>query len=262
MILDFHTHFFPDALAPRAIAQLAATAQIVPCTDGTLAGTLARMTEAGVDMAVGLHIATNPGQMHKVNDFAAASQSNRMACFGSVHPKAPDALDELHRIKELGLKGVKLHPDYQGFFVDDPAMAPLYETAARLGLSVLFHAGKDPLCQEVHATPRALAQLALDYPDLTVIVAHMGGLLRYEESMEYLVGSRVYLDVSMSCTCCPDGLFAQMVARHPKDRLLFATDCPWSRAEDQIKKLRSLNLSRDDLNLILWENGQRILSGR
>jgi len=262
MVLDFHTHFFPDALAPRAIAQLAVIAKITPCTDGTLSGTLAHMDEAGIDMAVGLHIATNPGQMRKVNDFAAASQSPRMACFGSVHPQAPDALEELHRIKALGLKGVKLHPDYQGFFVDDPAMAPIYETMAQLGLPVIFHAGRDPLCEQVHASPKALAELAKAYPALTIIAAHMGGMLRYEDSLAHLVGSRIYLDMSMSCRLCPDELFAQMVRRHPKDRLLFATDCPWSRAWDQMKKLRSLNLSQDELNLILWENGQRILNGR
>ena len=145
MLIDFHVHLFPDALAPRALEHLRGIAQSSTHTLGTVTDTLRAMDEANVDISVVQSIATNPGQQKNVNDFAAAIQGERLVCFGSVHPSAPDMVEELYRIRELGLKGIKLHPDYQAFYVDDPHLAPLYETAQALGLPILFHAGQDPV---------------------------------------------------------------------------------------------------------------------
>ena len=165
MRIDFHVHMFPEALAKKTLPKLAHISgrggQDAPYfTDGTLPGTLRRLDEWGVDRAVTLHIATSVHAMHKVNDFAAAVKSERLYSFGSVHPDAPDALEELDRIQALGLDGVKFHPDYQDFFVDDDKMAPIYEKIQSLGLPVTFHAGWDPLSPEVvHAEPERLARV-------------------------------------------------------------------------------------------------------
>ncbi len=154
MKIDFHVHLFPDALAVKTIGKLARIAgdehgDAPHYTDGTLRGTLEKMDVWGVDRAVTQHIATSVHAMHKVNDFAASVRSERLYAFGSVHPDAPDALEELERIRALGLDGVKLHPDYQNFFVDEERMASIYEKMAQLHLPVLFHAGWDPLSPEL-----------------------------------------------------------------------------------------------------------------
>jgi len=130
MKIDFHVHLFPDALAVKTIGKLARIAgdehgDAPHYTDGTLRGTLEKMDVWGVDRAVTQHIATSVHAMHKVNDFAASVRSERLYAFGSVHPDAPDALEELERIRALGLDGVKLHPDYQNFFVDEERMASM-----------------------------------------------------------------------------------------------------------------------------------------
>ena len=142
MLIDFHTHAFPDGLAQRAVDKLSAVSGgLAPQTDGTLESLKARMDEDGVDISVVLSIATNPKQMHNVNDFAARiDQDPRIVAFGSVHPEAPDALEELERIADMGLKGVKLHPEYQNFYVDEERMKPIYRKISELGLVTLFHA--------------------------------------------------------------------------------------------------------------------------
>ena len=89
-----------------------------------------------------------------------------MASVPSI-PDAPDALDELQRIKDLGLYGVKLHPDYQGFLIDDPKMFPIYDAISSLGLPVTFHTGWDPLSPDlIHATPQAVAKVVKLFPHI------------------------------------------------------------------------------------------------
>lgn len=233
MIIDFHTHCFPDKLAARTMESLAKVAGTQPVTDGTAAGLLKKLDEDGIDKAVVLHIATKPKNQTSVNNFAAAlqAQTDRLYCFGSVHPDAPDAVDELHRIKELGLKGIKLHPDYQGFFVEDPKAEPIYSALEELGLPVTFHMGYDPYSPEVmHAAPEEVARIAKKHPRLTVIAAHMGGLCVGERVLLHLCGlENVYLDTAM-CAPAPYGnrdLYQRILDAHGETRILFGSDCPW-----------------------------------
>ena len=126
LLFDMHTHCFPDALAPKALPRLA---EISACSyhgDGTYGDLCAKAAAAGCTGFMILHIATKAKQMNSVNNFAAACQKGNVYCFGSVFPTAENAVDELHRIRALGLKGVKFHPDYQEFFVNDPAVFPAY----------------------------------------------------------------------------------------------------------------------------------------
>jgi len=94
-------------------------------------------------MGVLLPVATKPTQQRPINDWAILQRSDRIIPFGSVYPLADDAVDELERMAALGLRGVKLHPEYQGFDVDDPRVRPLYRKIGQLKLIVVFHAGQD-----------------------------------------------------------------------------------------------------------------------
>ena len=201
MRIDFHTHLFPDKLSGKAIAKLAAVSGLTPQTDGTLAGTLKKLDEWKTGRAVTLHIATAPGQEQNVNRFAASVMEQtcgRLLAFGSVHPDSPDALLILDTIKEMGLKGVKLHPDYQGFEADERRLYPLYERISELQLPCCFHMGYDPLSpKHFHATPAMLARVHRDFPKLILVLAHMGGMNLWDEVEEYLTGKEVYLDTAM-----------------------------------------------------------------
>ena len=159
MVIDFHTHCFPNKISNKAIDILSKkSGNILPEHMGDVDSLRSKIKQMGADMAVVQNISTNPKQQSSVNDYAIRiNQFENLVSFGSVHPDSPDALAELERIKESGLKGIKFHPDYQGFFVDEKKMIPLYEKAAELGLITLFHSGVDiGYPDPIHCTPKAL----------------------------------------------------------------------------------------------------------
>lgn len=261
MLIDFHTHCFPDPIAPKAIEKLAdASGGLQPYTDGTVAGLRRSMAEGGVDASVVMNIATNPHQQQKVNDFAAAIQNGRdIFCFGSVHPNAPDALEELERIKELGLKGVKLHPDYQGFRVDEPRMKPLYRKISSLGLVTLFHAGLDyGFAPPYGGMPQEMAT-ALTWFDSPVIAAHWGGINCGEAVLQHLAGSEIYFDVSFGYGMMPRYFAEKILDKHGANRLLFGTDTPWHTPAMERRLLDRLSLSEAEREAVFSGNAKRLL---
>lgn len=145
MIIDFHTHVFPDKVAAKALPKLAAgSGGMEPVYDATVDGLESFLSKNGIGKAVALNISTNTHQQKSVNDFAVSLlKSDRIIPFGSVHPDSPDVFDELERLKAAGIKGIKLHPDYQGFFVDEKRMLPIYKKISELGFITVFHAGVD-----------------------------------------------------------------------------------------------------------------------
>lgn len=262
MLIDFHTHAYHPKIANTAVKNLAfAAGNITPMTDGTVEG-LRRHTleECGADMAVILHIATNPAQMQKTNDFAAAVSGDGIVCFGSVHPDAPDALEELSRIKELGLPGVKFHPDYQHFYVDEPRMFPIYERIAELGLMTTFHSGVDiEFFDPVHCTPERLSKALPYFQGATVIAAHMGGFEMYNDVEKYLVGKNVYFDTAVCGGILPRGQAKRIIEAHGADRVLFGSDMPWSSTKTQAKYIDCIEISDEDKEKIKYRNALRLL---
>jgi predicted TIM-barrel fold metal-dependent hydrolase len=260
--VDFHTHCFPDAIAPRAIASLErAGGGLEPHTDGTVGGLRASMKRHNVDVSVVLNIATNAHQQRNVNDFAASINGEDIVAFGSVFPDADDALEELERIHSLGLKGVKLHPDYQHFFVDDPKMKPLYRKISELGLITVFHAGVDyGFPPPYGAMPERMAQ-ALKWFDSPVVAAHWGGIHAYEEVLRYLCGSDIYLDTSFGYGMMPRYFAEKIIEKHGVDHLLFGTDTPWHTPSMERRLLNSLDLDESAMSKIASGNARRLLKG-
>ncbi len=272
-VIDFHTHAFPDALASRAMAQLtenAAACGYTPCTDGTVNGLLSAMDAAGIARAVVCNIATNARQMQKVNDFAIATAEAqpRLIPLGSLHPDAPmESMErELNRLAEHGIRGIKIHPDYVGIEIDDPAFAPMFELCSQTGFFVVTHAGFDPVApNHIHATPAMLRRVLEAHPALTLVAAHTGGFDREDEVLNTLVGSRIYLDTSLiSVRAGRDAAWGERCAailrEHDPARLLFATDTPWSKAAEELAFVRSCCLSEDRLAAILHENAEHLLA--
>lgn len=263
-LFDSHIHFFPDQLAGRALSRLSGICGCPCFSDGTRAGTLEKMAgwQGGDEFAgaMALHIATSAHQQKAVNDFAAQSQGDKLFCFGSVFPTAPDAADELERIKALGLHGVKFHPDYQGFFIEDPHALPLYAKAEALGLPVVFHTGWDPYSPYIiHCHPAALARVAERFPKLTIIAAHMGGMGQPEEAAKYLAGrENVYFDTAFASRFLTAEAFTRLVRLHGADKVLFATDCPWSTIPDERALLQAAGLAEDEREQIAWKNAARL----
>ncbi len=261
MLIDFHTHCFPDKIAEKALTRLSfASGGMIPSTDGTSAGLLSLMDEQGVDISVVLNIATNAGQQRNVNDFAASINSDRLVAFGSVYPVSPDALWELDRIHDMGLVGVKLHPDYQDFSVDDPKMRPLYQKIASLGLITVFHAGLDyGFSPPYGATPEKLARALPWFEGAPVVAAHFGGLGCAEGVLEHLCGKEIYFDTSFGCGQMPRYYAETIIKKHGADKILFGTDCPWHTAMLEKRLLDTLDLTETEREKILFGNAKKLL---
>lgn len=261
MVIDFHTHCFPDQLAPRAMERLSTVGGgLMPYTDGTLSGLRQRMAEDGIDAAVVLNIATNATQQRKVNDFAASINNEKdIFSFGSVFPGAEDALEELERIKELGLKGVKFHPEYQQFAVDDPKLKPLYRKISELGLITVFHAGVDyGFPPPYGCMPEGLASV-LDCFDTPVVAAHWGGLQFGEDVLRHLCGRNVYIDTSFGYGRLTKYHAEQILERHGIDKMLFATDMPWHTASLEMRLLNTLGLTEEEKQKLFSDNAKKLL---
>ena len=181
--------------------------------------------------------------------------------FGSVHPDADDAIDELYRIKEAGLKGIKLHPDYQNFFVDDDRMFRIYETVNKLGLLLTFHAGVDiGVPDPVHCTPQRLKNILPMFDNTNIIAAHFGGYLLWDEVEEILVGEKnLYIDTSFCHTRMPPLWAKRIIEKHGADKILLGSDLPWSAPDKEMEFIKSLGLSDDVLADIFGNNAARLL---
>ena len=270
-VIDFHTHVFPDALAPRAIAQLtinAAASGYTPLTDGTVAGLLESMSKAGISRSVICNIATNPRQMKKVNDFAISLlEDPRLIPLGSVNPYAEEEemITELNRLKEAGIPGIKIHPDYMKVEIDSERFTPIFKACEERNLFVITHAGFDPVePNHIHCAPDMVLRVIDRHPALKLVVAHAGGFDREREVLEKLCGAPVWLDTSLCAVRRArsaewGALCADILRNHAPDRILFATDTPWSDPTAEIAFVRSLGLSDEITNDILGGNAQRLI---
>lgn len=262
MLIDFHTHCFPDKLAERTIKQLSyVSGGIKYYNNATVDGLKKSMAEADVNTSVVLNIATNEHQMKSVNDFAASINNGRdIVAFGSVFPYAADAVEELERIKSMGLKGVKFHPEYQGFYVDDEIMKPIYKKISQLGLITVFHAGHDNgFLPPFHCMPQNLLN-ALKWIDTPVVAAHWGGLGCSEEVTKRLCGTDIYFDTSFGYSQISRAAAVQIIEKHGIEKILFGTDSPWHTVSLEMLLLNTLELSESEMEAVCYKNAQHLLN--
>lgn len=262
MIIDIHAHVFPDGIAEKAVNKLTYGNTIPIFGDGTCKGLLMAMDEAGIDISVLMPIATKPSQVKSINDWAISTNSSndRLISFGTLYPFESDWSSEISRLVDNGVKGVKLHPDYQRFFVDDERMYEGYSKLDESGLIVMLHAGIDiGLPDPVHCPPDKLAKVRMDFPNIKIIAAHMGGYRNWNEAYEHLVGKDIYFDTSYSFDDMGADYMASMIKNHGADKVLFGTDSPWTVTSNEVKNIESLPLSKSDINKILSGNVIKLL---
>lgn len=262
LYFDFHTHAFADSIAERALSGLEETSGIKPATDGTVSGLRKKMKENGIDRALVLPVATKPSQQTTINNWASSIMGDGLYCCGSVHPDAEDAVQEVERIKSLGLYGVKFHSEYQHFRPDDERMFPVYEKIAELGLIAVFHGGWDPFSEdEIRATPRRFARLAETFPKLTISAAHLGGLTLWDDVEEHLAGrfDNLYMDVGVVYRYIRPGQLLRIIRKQGADKVLFGSDCPWDEPANEIAMIEGLPLTDEEKEMIFHKNAERLL---
>ncbi len=261
MIIDFHTHAFPDKIAKVAIKTLAEASKLTPYTDGTILDTDEKMKAMGIDRRVMLSIATNPKQQTNVNNFAIETNKHKnIYSFGSVHPKAENALTELERLKNEGLRGIKLHPEYQGFEISDKSVYPIYEKCIKLGLIIVFHAGKDiGFPQSLNASCKSINRLSKDFGGTDFVMAHFGGCMQSEEALKYVAGCGFYIDTSFSKGYISKKSAEEIIKKQGVKKVLFASDCPWSSPLETYEFINSFDLTNEEKQDIFFNNALRLL---
>lgn len=266
MIVDFHTHIFPDKIAPKTIKYLAEVSRTTPFTDGTLSGLQASMKEAGVDISVVLPVVTNPKQFDSINRFACeVSKLPGIISFGGIHPASENRKEEIDEIVKMGLPGIKLHPDYQNAFVDEQETIELTQYAISKGLHVVFHGGVDVgFPNPVHCTPERARNMldALTQKEGygKIIIAHTGGHELWDDAEKHLVGQDVLFDLAFNLGKIPDEQLRNIVSLHGADKILFATDSPWDSQKQDVEYLKNMTIfTEEEKKAIFSENACRLL---
>lgn len=263
MIIDFHTHIFPDRIAARALEVLKKQCgDSDTYTDATLSDTRKKMHEWGIDKYVCLNISTNTKQQTNVNNFAIENNGDSCIMFGSVHPFSENVMEELERIKSAGLKGIKLHSEYQNFDAADKRVFPVYEKIMQLKLILVFHGGTDIAYQDTptRCTPRDIKLLRENFKDLTIVMAHLGGYKETQSTLEHIAGKDIYLDTSIANVLITRENAQKVILAHGEDFLLFGSDCPWANAADNVKFIDSLNIPRSKKDALFYKNAKRLLN--
>ena len=280
MIIDIHTHVFPDKIAASTVKKLELLSHTRSFSDGSAAGLRSSMDRAGVDACLVLPVATNPHQVPHVNDSSARMNDQGVETgiysLGCIHPDFQDYREELSRVASLGLKGVKLHPEYQGVDFDDPRYLRILERCGELGLFVLSHAGLDIGFPGKDNCSPAMVRRALDQVGpVKLVLAHMGCWRQWDQVEELLCGTQVSMDTSYALGAisplddghyAPEELplmqeeqFMRMVREFGASRILFGTDSPWDDQAQAIGRLRKLPLEPWELEAILGGNAQKLL---
>lgn len=262
MIIDFHTHIFPDRIAQRAMDTLKSqNPESLTYTDATLSDTQLKMKKWGIDKYVCLNISTNIKQQSNVNTFAIENNSADCIMFGSVHPYSPDVLEELDRIKAAGLKGIKLHCEYQSFDLCDKRAMPMYEKAMELGLITVLHGGTDIAYQDtpVRCPPQEVKKLKKIFKNLTIVMAHLGGYKETQSTLEHIAGSDIYLDTSIANVLFTRENAQKVISLHGEDYLLFGSDCPWANAADNVKFIDGLKIPQSKKDALFYKNAAYLL---
>jgi len=262
MVIDFHAHAFPDSLAERAIGVLTSnlTKPIKPVHNGTVSDLTKRMDEWGIDKSVIVPIVTKKSQTKTLNEWAQSIQNDRIVSFGSIFPHGDEYKQDIDFVCFLGLKGIKLHAEYQNFDLDSPEMMRIYDYALSKGLIILHHAGYDyGMPPPYKSSPRQFAKLAKEFKGGIIIAAHLGGHEQWDDVYEHICGTDLYIDTSMGFEYYGEEMFMKIVKKHGADRILFASDSPWSNAGHDLEALKKCPLSQDEKELILSGNAKRIL---
>ncbi len=262
MIIDFHTHVFPDKIAHKALRKLHEQSGLDYAAECGVSDLAEVMKKCGVDKSVLLHIATKESQHGHVLEFAKETDSEKFISFGSVLPCSISALEYVWKTSDEELKGLKFHPALQRFDADDKKAFPVYDLARALNLVVVFHAGWDATYPgEERCTPQMLLKILENFPGIKIVAAHMGGMRIPDRVAEYLAGKAdLYFDTSFTADPWMDrAMMKKLIRLHGADRVLFGSDFPWHLPSQERELIDSLDLSSEEKYLIFEGNARRLL---
>ncbi len=258
-VIDFHTHIYPETIAPRAIEGLSHYSGLTPMGDGTLTALLQEGKSAGITHFVLNSVATKREQVWRINTFLSdcAKLQPNCSCLATLHPQmSDDELNkEIERIIALGFRGVKLHPDHQGVTADSDGMMRICQRLSGR-LPVLMHCGD---YRNDLSHPRRVVKLLEAFPDLCMVAAHLGGWPIFDYALEYFEDKNCYLDLSSSIMFLGPRRSKELIAIYGAKRLIFGSDYPIFSPKQALAEYLALGLSKEQNELILHKNAEKVL---
>lgn len=267
MLIDFHTHVFPDKIAKSTVDLLEKNSETPAFTDGTVNGLIKEMERGNADVCVTLPVLTKPTQFDSVARFAIEvnqkykNAEKRLISFGGMHPLCDDIRGKMKFLKENGIKGVKIHPDYQQTYIDDDGYYQILKAAKDYDMIVVTHAGVDYgyKDQPIKCPPQLAAEVLKKVNYDKIVLAHYGGHMQWESVLSSLCDLNCYFDTAFTFHEIDESLFKKILDRRGEDRILFATDCPWRGIKEDKEILLSYRLDRGVCDKIFYKNAIKLL---
>ncbi|MDR1046227.1 MAG: amidohydrolase [Treponema sp.] len=261
MVIDFHAHIYPEKIAGKAVSNIGEFYKIPVQCEGTVRDLLARGEAGGIGAFVVFSAAAVPAQVGSINNFIAGvcdgqkGKGIALTGFGTLHPGMENPGEEIERMRGLGLKGVKFHPDMQQFDIDDERMMKIYALLEGK-FPVIFHTGD---YRYGYSHPARLAGVLDAFPKLKVVAAHFGGWSLFDLALEYLKDRHCYFDVSSSIPFLGKRRTEELIGIYGAERILFGSDYPMWDPAGCLKTFGELNLRDRERDMILRENAERLL---
>lgn len=268
MLIDFHTHIFPEKIALKTLDYLSEQSNGIPYYfNGQADGLVERMKEASCAISVALPVVTKPSQFEHINRFAMeinekyGKGDNKIISFGGIHPACDDIDGKMAFLKKNGFKGVKIHPDYQNAFIDDEGYIRILNCAKYNDMVVVTHAGVDDgyKGQAIKCPPELSAKVIDKVKWGKFVLAHFGGNRLYDDVYKYIAGKDVYIDTSYMLKDISRETFAKIIDKHGDDKILFATDCPWKDIKEEKEYLSAFDFSKERFDKIFYKNALKLL---
>lgn len=256
-IIDAHNHVWPDAVAERALRGNVPDMDVIG--DGKVSGLMKVKREAGIDLSVCLAVANNPGQVESANRFIGGLDREHFVPFGTIHPNASPE-ENLRHLRTHGVQGVKLHPIFQRFRLDDTA---LYDVLAAIEgeFPTIIHVGAGGGGDGSTCTPAMLRDIALAFPRLDIIACHFGGYHMLAEADESVIGLPLLVDTAWPPTLSvlDPTKVRELIRRHGVERVVFSSDWPTASPAAEVEAIRALGLDEDETEAVLGGNMARVL---
>lgn len=258
-IVDVHAHVYPDRIADRAVESVEKFYGLKRTCSGTTVDDLLHIQEqSDITHSVVHSVAVKEKNVQSINTFIAAEAQAHPSFigFGAMHQDYENPAAEIDRMISLGLRGIKMHPDSQGVYIDDPRMMNIYEMCDKKGLRLVLHCGD---IRSDYSHPKHLVNVLHEFPNLVIDAAHFGGWLLFDYALEFLKDEHCFMDTASSMMILGPRRTRELIEIYGADRILFGSDYPLFDPADELEAFRALELSKKDEELILWHNAERFL---
>lgn len=259
VIHDAHTHIFPGKIALKATKSIGDFYDINMECSATVENLIKNSNEINAKRMLVCSSAVTKEQVDAINSFiiSACKDNSSLLGFAALHPETENIEDILDFCMENGLRGIKLHPDFQKFYIDDPHAYPIYKSAAKRGIPILFHMGD---ARYDFSSPDRLKKVMHDIPDLKIMAAHFGGYMRWDSAIKLPKSENLYFDTSSSLYIIKKDMVYRFIEKFGDDKFLFGTDFPMWNAKEELNRFLSLKLGKSSEEKILHKNFETLFS--